>query len=946
MMKRRRNIEESCNSMYCTIGILLMVSNLQLVVDARTWRDLDIPVINDILNVDPLYAPGSKLLIEDDVYSSFKLVDDSIQWKPPLQQATNPPPPTNDNIDIDIESSSSVDYDEEADTTEAVQMVNSAPLSDQPTFSPSKSYEAANGNCPSNHNLYRLWLYDSEDDGWGSSQITIKETTSRSSSLVEDAIFVGTLNAARGVIKFDTSDVSSSRAHSKSVTQAQQYGYHNKQQRQRDLQVGVGGTISGPSGSITWDEHGNASYCNGVHCKDSLNKDADGSDTSNPQGNTPEQGYLEGGSGSIQWGSKSGNTNTNGDVNSSGNDLGRDSKNIDGGANIQHIKSDGDSNEPAGYTESVYLCLNQHISYTVEITGGTFLEETSWEITRVELGTGDNIGLVASGTGGGSLGYCSFCLDGSCEKTCDGTAQVFDPTGSPTTKTPSEQPSSSPVGTPTISPSKYITKKPINLMMDAIDNEDDRHAYNVKEYVRIQNVITNASPSSKQTMMATDKEYQAFDANEETSQFRAFEWVYMTDESGLSDEHIVQRWVLASFYYATNGDDWVDNTNWLEPLEHECTWYGVTCLDGKVSKLELGQNRLVGEIVPEIALFASTLYILSLGNDYDYDAEGDEKNELVMPLPSFLSDLPSLKNLNLENVGLIGSIPRDLFSSWSHLNSLYLNGNDITGTLPVSIKHLSSIEVLWLGGNNLGGPIIPELGDLVTLKDLDLADNFRKDTSGRRGFITAVPPEINQLTNLESLSLSDNALSGLVPQLGDLISLRRLQLSGNFFEGQLPPALGRLEMLEELDLSYNWLSSTIPPEYGNMVSLASLNLAGNYNDQDGYFTWGVKNSLPTELGQLKNLQHLNLADNYISGTLISELGQLFRLQSLHLQNNVMQGPIPDEYSNCVSLKELLLQNNDIDGSSYSMPNNVCRLPKLELARVDCDVSCSCCLSTC
>jgi len=268
-----------------------------------------------------------------------------------------------------------------------------------------------------------------------------------------------------------------------------------------------------------------------------------------------------------------------------------------------------------------------------------------------------------------------------------------------------------------------------------------------------------------------------------SAQFRAFEWVYNSEANGISDEQIVQRWVLASFYYATNGDGWIDKTGWMEPMEHECQWYGVTCLDGKVAKLELKQNRLVGEIIPEITLFASTLYVLSLGNDYD--AAGDKKNELVMSLPSFLSDLPSLSYLNLENVGLTSSIPKDLFSSWTHLESLYLNGNDITGTLPQSIKHLSSIEVMMLGGNNIGGRIISEVGELVSLKVLSLENNFRKDVSSKRGFITSVPAEIGQLTNLETLNLADNALSGLVPQLSNLISLRRLQLSGNFFEGQV-----------------------------------------------------------------------------------------------------------------------------------------------------------------
>ena len=138
------------------------------------------------------------------------------------------------------------------------------------------------------------------------------------------------------------------------------------------------------------------------------------------------------------------------------------------------------------------------------------------------------------------------------------------------------------------------------------------------------------------------------------------------------------------------------------------------------------------------------------------------------------------------------------------------------------------------------------------------------------------------------------------------------------------------------------LSSTIPREYGDMISLTSLSLESNYKDQSGYFTWGIHSTLPTELGMLKNLKHLHLNDNYLSGTLITEIGQLYFLETLHLQNNFLLGPIPTAYSNCVLLEEILLEGNNINGSSFSMPDDICRLPELELARVDCMISCSCC----
>ena len=530
----------------------------------------------------------------------------------------------------------------------------------------------------------------------------------------------------------------------------------------------------------------------------------------------------------------------------------------------------------------------------------------------------------------------------------------------PTTASPTtERPTKAPVGMTKRPTSIIIPKETTTASSSSVNvtEADDSASAQVNEYIRIRDVIVSASPYSKMAI-----------ADQNSTQSRALGWLFSSDPRELSDLRLVQRWALASFYYATNGNGWVDKLGWMEPRD-ECEWYGVTCIDGVICKLELIQNRLVGELVPEISTWTN-LYWLSLGNDYD--APEEEKNEIIMPLPSFLGDLNNLAFLNLANVGLTSTIPQELFTSWSRLKSLFLNDNDITGTLPNSIEHLDSIEVLWLGGNNLGGSILSEIGRLVSLRDLSLDSNFREDATGRRGFIATIPSEIGQLTSLEILSLADNAMSGLVPMhLGGLVSLRRLQLSGNFFESQLPPTLGRLEMLEELDISFNWyvlfavwrfcfiivilrkklflgiprLSSTIPPEWGNMISLNRLSLASNYNDDDGYFTGGIIGTLPPELANLKNLKEMDLSNNYLTGTLITEIGQLHLLQSLYIQNNFLTGSIPQEFVNCVSLRELVLQDNDLK-STIGMPEEICRLPELNMARVDCDLFCSCCQSLC
>ena len=119
-----------------------------------------------------------------------------------------------------------------------------------------------------------------------------------------------------------------------------------------------------------------------------------------------------------------------------------------------------------------------------------------------------------------------------------------------------------------------------------------------------------------------------------------------------------------------------------------------------------------------------------------------------------------------------------------------------------------------------------------------------------------IPPELGNLTRLESLYLFENQLSGEIPpELGNLINLERLDLSGNQLTGEIPPELGNLSGLVYLLLFYNKLSGPIPPELGNLSRLAALFLGGNQLSGD----------IPAKLGDLPNLTRLNLSDNQLSG---------------------------------------------------------------------------------
>jgi Leucine-rich repeat (LRR) protein len=84
----------------------------------------------------------------------------------------------------------------------------------------------------------------------------------------------------------------------------------------------------------------------------------------------------------------------------------------------------------------------------------------------------------------------------------------------------------------------------------------------------------------------------------------------------------------------------------------------------------------------------------------------------------------------------------------------------------------------------------------TSITDLDLSNNA---LSG------ALPGEIRNLTNLESLDVSNNNMTGIPAEIGQLRRLKSLNYSNNQITG-LPNELGNLTQLEVFDLSGNNVS--------------------------------------------------------------------------------------------------------------------------------------------
>lgn len=82
-----------------------------------------------------------------------------------------------------------------------------------------------------------------------------------------------------------------------------------------------------------------------------------------------------------------------------------------------------------------------------------------------------------------------------------------------------------------------------------------------------------------------------------------------TNLGNYTDERKIQRYVLATLYYSTSGDNWENNRAWLSN-SNECSWhsnYESFCSESTVNELGLYYNNLDGAIPVELALLSNTL---------------------------------------------------------------------------------------------------------------------------------------------------------------------------------------------------------------------------------------------------------------------------------------------------------------------------------------------------
>ncbi|XP_039070972.1 receptor-like protein 7 [Hibiscus syriacus] len=349
-----------------------------------------------------------------------------------------------------------------------------------------------------------------------------------------------------------------------------------------------------------------------------------------------------------------------------------------------------------------------------------------------------------------------------------------------------------------------------------------------------------------------------------------------------------------------------------------------------IEELRLGNNYLTGTI-PKSILQLPRLQVLSIG-DNSFSS---------MKLDMFFQ-LDDLRFLVLSNISLLIESDNTSLTKFPKLEILFLRSCNLT-EFPEFIKTQDKLTFLDLSNNHIHG-VVPNWLWKSSLQFVNLSFNpidFPKQLPfGDANFsfpkmfelyliscnISAFPEFLRSLENLDTLDLSNNRISGAVPNWVWKKSLGYLNLSKNHLssldqllpnhsltslQGSLPSPICLVSRLRYFDASHNNLSGPIPNFLGNLRALDYLDLHGN----------NLSGTLP-KFSKASRLWFLKVSDNRLEGKLPRSLEKCTGLYVLDVGNNMMSDTFPFWLEKLPDLAVLILRGNSFYGQIKHLKHKI------------------------
>lgn len=236
---------------------------------------------------------------------------------------------------------------------------------------------------------------------------------------------------------------------------------------------------------------------------------------------------------------------------------------------------------------------------------------------------------------------------------------------------------------------------------------------------------------------------------------------------------------------------------------------------------------------------------------------------------SNLLSLPNLKVLSLVSLGLTGKLP-SIIGNMSSLEIVNVSSNYFEGSIPTEISHLKNLQSLIMDHNIFTGQLPNWLGALPVLAVLSIKNN---SLSG------SLPSSLSSLETLRSLALSSNQLSGEVPSLQNLANLQYLSLDDNKLGPHFPKLPTKLVsfVLRKNNFTYAELH-----ELSSFFQLQKMDIS--LNKFVGPFA--------PSLFSLPSLTYLDIAENKFTGRLLEDMSCNAELNFVNLSSNRLTGELP------------------------------------------------------
>lgn len=250
-------------------------------------------------------------------------------------------------------------------------------------------------------------------------------------------------------------------------------------------------------------------------------------------------------------------------------------------------------------------------------------------------------------------------------------------------------------------------------------------------------------------------------------------------------ERIRQRFAMALMYCEFNGDNWLQGDLWVSDL-HECDWYTMIGVDpcSRFEEYQIIRNygqQMRGTLPPEISML-STLWEITLSDNLlsgtiptdfiklsELDTFSLSFNLFKGTIPEFVWQFEDMVYLDLAYNFFTGTIPNNVYLTESSLRTLFLENNDISGSIPSDFGRIDW-QRLHLDGNQLTGTIPSDI-NAPRIEELLLHNNQLTGSFPAADFATNFAGKVSKL---RQVTLYNNDLSGDVDAMCDLMSTGNL----------------------------------------------------------------------------------------------------------------------------------------------------------------------------